>query len=104
MSDKLKRLQELSPEKRALLEKMLKDKSAGSIKQPISARNIKEHIPLSFAEQRLWFIEQLESGSATYNTSSVLKLRGSLNVSAFTYSLEKIESRHKILRSAYKLD
>ena len=46
MSDKLKRLQELSPEKRALLEKMLKDKSAGSIKQTISARNIKEHIPL----------------------------------------------------------
>jgi amino acid adenylation domain-containing protein len=103
MSDKLKRLQELSPEKRALLEKMLKDKSAVSIKQTISAKNVKEHIPLSFAEQRLWFIEQLESGSATYNTSSVLKLRGSLNVSALTYSLEKIVSRHNILRSAYKL-
>ncbi|NEO62994.1 MAG: hypothetical protein F6J98_22160, partial [Moorea sp. SIO4G2] len=58
-------------------------------------------IPLSFAQQRLWFLDQLESGLSTdYNVPSPLELKGPLNVSALEQTLQEIVRRHEILRKS----
>ncbi|MDZ7959081.1 MAG: amino acid adenylation domain-containing protein [Aulosira sp. DedQUE10] len=58
-------------------------------------------LPLSFAQIRLWFLEQLEPGSSTYNLSRALKLQGALNITALEESLTEIIRRHEILRTTF---
>lgn len=57
-----------------------------------------EHIPLSFSQERLHFIDQLE-GSVAYHMPAVLRLKGRLDVRALSSSLKKIVERHEILRT-----
>lgn len=66
--------------------------------QPISRH---EKLPLSFAQQRLWFIEQLEGASATYNTPAAWRLVGPLNQEALKWSLTQIVQRHEALRTTF---
>ncbi|MEO6188652.1 MAG: amino acid adenylation domain-containing protein, partial [Ginsengibacter sp.] len=56
------------------------------------------HIPLSFSQERLWFIDRLE-GSIQYHVPAVLRLSGNLNVEALNFALKTIVDRHEILRS-----
>ncbi len=58
-------------------------------------------LPMSFAQQRLWFIDQLEGGSAQYNMPMALRLRGTLDESALRYTLDTLVARHEILRTRY---
>jgi amino acid adenylation domain-containing protein len=60
-----------------------------------------QQLLLSFAQQRLWFLTQLEGASATYNMQLVLQLSGSLNVIALTWSLDEIVQRHEVLRTTF---
>jgi amino acid adenylation domain-containing protein len=57
--------------------------------------------PLSFAQQRLWFLDQLEPGNPTYNLPAALRLTGRLNLSALSRSLSEIVRRHEILRARF---
>src|SRR5438067_322986 len=57
--------------------------------------------PLSFAEQRLWFLDQWEPHNAAYNISAALRLTGQLDVAAFEQSLGEIVLRHEVLRTAF---
>ena len=57
--------------------------------------------PLSFAQQRLWFLEQLEPGNPAFNIPVALRLRGVLNVTALEESLNEIVKRHEILRTSF---
>ncbi|MCA1566203.1 MAG: condensation domain-containing protein, partial [Acidobacteria bacterium] len=59
------------------------------------------HLPLSFAQQRLWFLDQLEPNSPAYNLASVIRLKGSLDVPALQRSLDSILSRHEALRTTF---
>ena len=58
-------------------------------------------LPLSYAQQRLWFLDQLEPGSPTYNLSIALRLTGVLDVFALEKSLDEIVRRHEILRTIF---
>ncbi|HET7233974.1 MAG TPA: amino acid adenylation domain-containing protein, partial [Longimicrobium sp.] len=57
--------------------------------------------PLSFAQQRLWFIDQLDPGSSVYNISRALRLRGALDVAALERALSEIVRRHEPLRTVF---
>jgi len=58
-------------------------------------------IPLTYAQQRLWFLEKLEGNSAYYNIPRVLRLTGNLNVKALEMAFNEIISRHSILRTHF---
>jgi amino acid adenylation domain-containing protein len=59
------------------------------------------HIPLSFAQQRLWFLDQLHSSSAFYNVPIALRFCGQLNITALETSLNEIVRRHEVLRTNF---
>src|SRR3979490_2990565 len=58
--------------------------------------------PASFAQQRLWFLDQLQPGNAAYNVSSVQRLRGAVNVQVLEQSLNEIVRRHEALRTRFE--
>ncbi|SFE91436.1 amino acid adenylation domain-containing protein [Chitinophaga sp. CF118] len=58
-------------------------------------------IPLSFSQERLWFIDQLE-GSLHYHMPAALRLRGKVSRDALQYALQRIVSRHEVLRSVIR--
>ncbi|NLG49703.1 MAG: amino acid adenylation domain-containing protein, partial [Chloroflexi bacterium] len=57
---------------------------------------------LSYAQQRLWFLDQLEPGSAMYNIPTAVRLRGALDVAALERSLNEIVRRHEVLRATFQ--
>jgi amino acid adenylation domain-containing protein len=58
-------------------------------------------LPLSFAQQRLWFLDQLDPGNASYNVPVALRLTGQLQVRALAQSLDEIVRRHEALRTTF---
>ncbi|MFZ5833576.1 MAG: amino acid adenylation domain-containing protein, partial [Planctomycetota bacterium] len=58
--------------------------------------------PLSFAQQRLWFLEQMEGELTAYNIPLAWRLRGRLNIEALRRTLEQIVHRHESLRTTYQ--
>jgi len=72
---------------------------------PIQTVSRDQDLPLSFAQQRLWFLDQLEnSKSTTYNMPpTVIKLNGQLNADLLESSLNTIVKRHEILRTYFKI-
>ena len=69
---------------------------------PIGRASRDEALPLSFAQQRLWFLHQLEPDNPVYNVSTALRLRGKLDTTALEQSLNEIIRRHETLRTTYK--
>jgi amino acid adenylation domain-containing protein len=103
MSSHAERIAGLSPAKLARLTERLK----GGVPDAARAQRIARRPadvgppPLSFAQQRLWFLDQLAPGSAAYNVSSAIRLEGRLDVSALARSLSEIVRRHESLRTAF---
>ena len=59
------------------------------------------NFPLSFVQQRLWFLDQLELNSSVYNIPIAYRLRGELNMAALEQSLKAIVHRHEVLRTTF---
>lgn len=75
-----------------------KDKPADKISPP--PKGMAGVLPLSFAQEGLWFFEQNTPGTATYNIPEAWRLRGTLNVCALQRSLDELVRRHETLRTA----
>src|SRR5689334_11531621 len=97
------RIENLSAEKLALLCQRLRKASHGDADPlEIRRRASSAACPLSFAQQRLWFLQKLEPENPTYNCPSALRLRGDLNRDAVALALQNIVRRHEILRTAFR--
>ena len=57
----------------------------------------------SFAQQRLWFLDQLIPGNALYNVPTVIRLTGRLNLAALEQTFNEIVRRHEVLRTTFKV-
>ena len=77
-------------QRRALLTKLLHKKQAEM-----------RTCPLSFAQQRLWFVDQLEGGSTAYLVTKAFHIKGPLNSGALEQSLEALIKRHEALRTTF---
>lgn len=97
-----KRRSQLSPAKQAILEKRLRGES-DTTQIVIRQRSQQSPVPLSFAQQRLWFIQQLEPESSTYNEIVDIHLKGVLNLVALRKSINEIVRRHESLRTTFGL-
>ncbi|EAZ88188.1 non-ribosomal peptide synthetase, partial [Crocosphaera chwakensis] len=65
----------------------------------ITPRQKQDNIPLSFSQQRLWFLHQLNPNNSAYTLSSAFQIKGKLNISALEKSFSEIIKRHEILRT-----
>ena len=90
----------LSPAKRALLEKWLQGKLKADTTS-ITRRPLNSPVPLSFPQQRQLFLELLEPGTAVNNLSVFLKLEGKLDIAALQQSANKIIARHDALHTRF---
>lgn len=97
-----KRPAELSEIKRALLERQMQGRGAGGHHRQASIGPRPAGVPpLSFAQQRLWFLCQLEPNNASYNIPTALRIRGKLVVPVLERCLNEIIRRHEVLRARF---
>ena len=93
---------ELSAAKKMLLEKRVQGALRGTAREPAIARRTEGGAaPLSFAQQRLWFLDQLDPGSPVYNVIEALRLDGSLDIAALERSFAEVVRRHEVLRTNF---
>src|SRR5262249_50732228 len=103
-TDLTTRREKLSAAKRALLEKRLTGQDAGLLDhEAIPRRQQRSHAQLSFAQQRLWFLHQLEPDSFAYNMPTALRLTGRLNTDALERGINEIIRRHESLRTTFRV-
>ncbi|MEM8529468.1 MAG: condensation domain-containing protein, partial [Chloroflexota bacterium] len=104
MSNITDRIANLSPEQRAKLLRRLSEKQGNGSSSIIEPQpRTSPHFPLSFAQQRLWLIEQLQPGTAAYNISKAWRLAGSINVATLKTAVQKIVERHEVLRTTFSM-
>ena len=99
MTKYLDRIQNLSAEKRALLEKKLLKKMDVMVDDGQIPRRAPSHIcPLSYAQEWLWFLEQLHPGLPVYNHAEAVQIKGKLDVKSLKQAFSRIVDRHSVLR------
>ncbi|MFG1690408.1 amino acid adenylation domain-containing protein [Nonomuraea sp. NPDC049269] len=82
----------------------LVDGANGSSRPPILPADRDQPLPLSFAQQRLWFLAQLDPDSAEYNTPTPIPLPGDLDIPALRAALTALTERHEVLRTRLVAD
>lgn len=94
---------DLTPTQRELLRLRMSRTSKENIKKRNIERKSQEGVPapLSFAQTRLWFLEQLEPGNPTYNMPVAIKLTGKIDLSAIEKAVNEILQRHQVLRTTF---
>ena len=128
MTSAPQRIAALSPEKRELLLRRWKAReqqdvlpqgrgqeggqvpNRGQLYPPLRAydrseedHNVTPAFPLSFAQQRLWFLHQLEPGSPVYNISTFLHAVGPFSLQTFLHGLAMLIQRHETLRTTFSV-
>ncbi|WP_143281753.1 non-ribosomal peptide synthetase, partial [Caballeronia cordobensis] len=90
-----------APSVASLAEALEESSREASALPPLQAMPRPAKLPLSFAQERLWFLEQLNPGQSTYNIPVAVRLSGSLDVSAFENALNALVARHESLRTSF---
>ena len=103
------RIAALTPERREVLGRALGWGTPGQAHQPsrhkaapIPRRTTNDALPLSFAQQRLWFLDQFSGGSPFYSVSNALRIRFPVNVEALERSYNETVRRHEVLRTTFQ--
>src|SRR5262249_8121664 len=73
-----------------------------ALRQPLAVMPRPARLPLSFAQQRLWFLHRLEGSSSTYNLPYAVRLNGSLDLPALHVAIAYVLKRHQSLRTRFK--
>ena len=102
MTDRATSIADLSPQQLAKLQERLRAlrEAAPARANDIPRRAEAGPVALSFAQQRLWFVDQLEPGPA-YNIPFALRLRGALDVRVLARTLDEVARRHETLRTVF---
>jgi hypothetical protein len=103
MSETAKEIAALSAERRQLLELLLKPEMAAGSSLAIPRRKSSTSVPLSFAQQRIWFLNQMDPRGSAYNTPAAVRLSGRLNAAAMERTLSEIVRRHEVLRTTFTM-
>ncbi|HYR10725.1 MAG TPA: condensation domain-containing protein, partial [Longimicrobium sp.] len=103
MTELANRLAKLTPAQRRLLElRRAQQSGAAPAAVPIAIPARGEGpAPLSFAQERLWFLDRMEPGNAFYNLPNAVRMRGALDVPALQRALGEIVRRHESLRTVF---
>jgi glycosyltransferase involved in cell wall biosynthesis len=101
-------LTDLTPQQQALLTLRLRKKAASRTDQPTRSLRLErvsrdKQLRASFAQERQWFLDQLEPGNSFHNMASTVRLRGPLNTRILEQSLNKVIRRHETLRTCFDI-
>ena len=88
----------------ALALKLASSEKGTDKRSEITRHTLPDRIPLSFAQQRLWFLQQLDPGSPVYNVAELLQLDGDLDLSILSRSINEIVRRHESLRTQFRTE
>lgn len=103
MNDLYNDISQLSPEKRKLLEKLLSQQNIDLKKKRILPQSREQNrFPLSYAQQRMWFLDQWEPGNPMYNNPAAVSIAGRVNVDAVKQALRELGKRHEVLRTVFE--
>ncbi len=92
----------LSPKKQALLEQRLKGALNKQADLKIMPARIKsEPVVLSYAQQHLWIVDQMQPGNPAYNVPVVFKIKGELDIQCLEKSFNEVIKRHEVLRTSF---
>ena len=86
-----------------LLERMLRDEGAALPAAQIPRRRRDGPAPMSFAQQRLWFLDRLSPANPFYNVQASIRHRGSLDAAALERAFNAVVERHEVLRTVFRL-
>ncbi|WP_431877566.1 condensation domain-containing protein [Amycolatopsis sacchari] len=93
-------MSDLAARKRELLRRRLAQAGLARTDQ-IPRRDREDDLPLSYAQSRMWFLQQLEPDSPAYNVCLAISLRGELDTAALHRSFQRLVDRHEVLRTRY---
>ena len=103
LSDELRT--QITAQKQGLIDFLTAAESSASKAETVIGRaNRTEPIPASFSQQRLWFLEGLEPGSATYNMPFAMSLKGNLDLPALQAAIDDVVARHESLHTRFESD
>ncbi len=98
-----RRIEELSPEKRALYERLASSSGDPARRvAPIERRGVASPAPLSFAQQRLWVLDQLMPGMPLFNLSGAIRIAEAFDETILERSINELVRRHESLRTTFK--
>lgn len=103
-ADITRRIEQLSPEKRAQLEKLLSQRKTTPAGTPITPRPADVPVPIAYNQAALWFFQKIDPNMTVYNVPFAFMLRGTICVEWLEESINAVIQRHEALRTRFPTD